>query len=809
MSDTVGRAVLEIVIDDKQYKFALDQIDKRTDETADHIKGIGQNLDFHLLKEFAHGAMEALKVVVEQVIELGERGSEVHDVERAFSALTGRVHETAEGMLGPLREGVKGTISDFELMKMANVALGSGIIKSASDMAVLSTGARALGKATGVDTKEAFDTLTSAIATGRTAHLKQIGLFVDSKVAAEQYAQTLGKAEGDLSQYEKSQALAGATLDALRARFKLIKPDAADFGEMIKAGIAQLHNFRDALSVAVAEAPVLKIGMLALGKAVQDAFGPDRKTLIQDVVGIISELIIFGIKATRVFLDFAQFTVQAFNGLKVVFNAVFEGLFDLSAKLTGALAGMAEKAALLPGILGGPEFKKIGEVLRADATEAANLSKGFADNKEAALSAAQAVQTGFGKADEVLRKVQVAMEANRHATHEAAEEVKRAAPDIAGDTTVPRTLENSRKIQAAYRELQEAIDTTGRVGIDLRLKQLENAQAKEIAGLRELKGLSAKEYEELRALVVEKYKGMADGARAGADEIRDRTTQLQREIAGLQTHGIQARMVELDAARQKEIQGLANLKQRYVGEYTDLVNLVNQKYDALKAKAQEVHISITRFGSVSNDQQRMQATRTLNEAKANYEAMLQSGSATYAELTEARKKYHDAEEALGKLQVKGSMERGMMMAQAASTILTSIFGKSKAAAIAAATIDTAAAVVTSFKNGGGYPWGLIPAAAMLAAGIKQITTIKNQNFKVGTPNLDFMNFGRETPAMLHEDEAVIPKGGGHVLAGEIATSMRGKGDGDQTAEKLDKLIALFERQPAAMARAWKNAQALA
>jgi hypothetical protein len=44
-------------------------------------------------------------------------------------------------------------------------------------------------------------------------------------------------------------------------------------------------------------------------------------------------------------------------------------------------------------------------------------------------------------------------------------------------------------------------------------------------------------------------------------------------------------------------------------------------------------------------------------------------------------------------------------------------------------------------------------------------------FNVGTPALDFMNFGKRTPAELHGEEAVIPRGGGHRLAGEIARGL--------------------------------------
>jgi len=178
----IAEATLVLKVDSKEYNLALSQIPKDADKAATAVKGISQAVDLKIFKELGDAMFSSLQAVVGGIVDLGNRGAQVDDVAGSFEALTAKTGETADMMLGKLREGVVGTLSDYDLMTLANKTLGSGLIKTSADMGVLAAGARTLAKATGETTKEAFDTLTSAMASGRTAALKQVGLFVDSKV---------------------------------------------------------------------------------------------------------------------------------------------------------------------------------------------------------------------------------------------------------------------------------------------------------------------------------------------------------------------------------------------------------------------------------------------------------------------------------------------------------------------------------------------------------------------------------------------------------------------------------------------------
>ena len=60
-----------------------------------------------------------------------------------------------------------------------------------------------------------------------------------------------------------------------------------------------------------------------------------------------------------------------------------------------------------------------------------------------------------------------------------------------------------------------------------------------------------------------------------------------------------------------------------------------------------------------------------------------------------------------------------------------LFKMQKAVALANAIVTLPSAVMKSFDNGGGYPWGLIPAGLMLATGLLQIQKISSAQYQGG------------------------------------------------------------------------------
>lgn len=112
--------------------------------------------------------------------------------------------------------------------------------------------------------------------------------------------------------------------------------------------------------------------------------------------------------------------------------------------------------------------------------------------------------------------------------------------------------------------------------------------------------------------------------------------------------------------------------------------------------------------------------------------------------------------------------------------LAMLRSESKGLAIAAKAGAIAAAIMNTYEGATKAlaklppPFSFFAMGATIAAGLAQVAIIKKTpvGYREGTRDLDFQNFGSRTPTELHGQEAVIPRGSGHRLAGEIAVSLR-------------------------------------
>lgn len=155
---------------------------------------------------------------------LTETIGKTEDLGRAFENIAKAKGLDPTKVLDAMRTGMRGTISDMELMKYANIMMGQGIAKTEEDFYKLANGARVLGKAYGRDLPESMERLTYGISRMSNNRLEELGLNMKISQAYDTYAAKLGKTADKLTMLQKKEAFKGAVM-------KKMTEDIASMGE--------------------------------------------------------------------------------------------------------------------------------------------------------------------------------------------------------------------------------------------------------------------------------------------------------------------------------------------------------------------------------------------------------------------------------------------------------------------------------------------------------------------------------------------------------------------------------------------------
>ena len=810
MADTkIGKAVLELTIDDTQYKFALDKIKSDAKDAADSVRGISQAINLAVWKELGQLAVSALEGVVGEVVKLGERGSDVEDVSHAFEVLSEKTHSTADVMLGALREGVVGTLSDFDLMKAGNRLLGAGFIQTKEDMLTVAEGARMLSKATGTDLASSFETMTKVIASGRAAKLNALGLFVDTTKAAEKFGQAHGVATENLSKFEKASGTAQEVLAQLRQRLAEMGPQAVDFRESIEQAKVRIENFHDALAVAVAMSPVFAAAFSSFADSLTNVFGKNQEEAVANIVHMLEDFSIALVKAGGFGVEAARTILNAWHGLDAGFNMSAQFL----VKYVSVLLKVADTLEAVGVALNLPGFsQKTYAQIRELSVSLEELSGGFKKQANDAVDSAlkqnialDRVKTAFdGLGDAMV----AAQGKSQVAIGKTAAELQRAAAEAR--TLADKELEQRRKIAAEIEKLNADAAIAETTGLQRRLAEIQRDMTTELAKARELTKGVAGAYDTMEKAIVAKYAALSNAAVLQGTKTVEAHRKTVVDLLALTNTSVQQRLAVLQEGERQEIADLQYLQDTNTAEYDKMVGNVRAKYLLMAAAARGSILTQEQAFHALGLKSKDEMQTTAKTAEDAYQQIKNSGVATADQVREA---WLAAEKA--KREATGTAALGMTQSMqdwgsATVSIIGDLGGKHKDAAIAGAIISTYMAVA---KTAASIPWpASIPAkAAALVSGLATVAKIRSSEagFRTGTPGLDFQDFGSQTAMTLHAEEAVIPKGGGHQLAGEIASSLKGGTRTDPQLAHLAKISAGIDNLPNTLKRAVRDGMLLA
>lgn len=222
---------------------------------------------------------------------LGNRGAPLVGLGESFDRLTASVGMSSQALLIDLRKASAGTVSDFDLIRRANMALvgAQGEFGKAfgKNLPKLLEAARAAARATGQDVDYLFQSLVTGIKRASPLLIDNTGIVLKVGEANEALAKALGKSVEELTSEEKQIAVLNATLESGQKLIDSLGGAAETNAEKLSRSSAIITNTFDSLAIAVQPAfgVVLDLVNRVLGAFQSLAVG------IAPILGAISSII--------------------------------------------------------------------------------------------------------------------------------------------------------------------------------------------------------------------------------------------------------------------------------------------------------------------------------------------------------------------------------------------------------------------------------------------------------------------------------------------------------------------------------------
>lgn len=209
MSAEIGNLVVVIQTDSRKFDAGM----SKSKASLDGFTGAARIAAGVLMRDLVRGVTGA-------AIESIKLGARFADLSASFQRLKGATRDEALS-LETLTRATRGTVAEVDLLRAANTGLALGL--PTKELNELFEASQIVGASLGIDTLQAVNSITYGMGRMSVKWLDNLGIVVKADAAYTEYAETLGKTVGELTEAERRMAFNTAAMDALRSKAALLE----------------------------------------------------------------------------------------------------------------------------------------------------------------------------------------------------------------------------------------------------------------------------------------------------------------------------------------------------------------------------------------------------------------------------------------------------------------------------------------------------------------------------------------------------------------------------------------------------------
>lgn len=311
--------VISVEVDSRDAEGKLKVIDSTIKEIGNNSEGAFSKTQASLVTlssvvQLTQVAISALSTGVGTLIGSLDQAGKVEALSRSFDSLQESVGNNADQSLQKFRQTTQGLVSDLDLFTVANKAVLLNLPTEGFQEA--SASAIKLGKAMGIDAKQAIDDFTTGVGRGSVMILDNLGIIVNSEKAYNDYAESIGKTATALTDAEKKFAFATEAYKQITEASKNTAEVTLNASDRFSQLQVTLGNLGTELLIGLANNKELAQSLSELNTVIQSVDVTKLVNGLTSIINVASELISIMVQVGSVISDIPGFISETTASLK-------------------------------------------------------------------------------------------------------------------------------------------------------------------------------------------------------------------------------------------------------------------------------------------------------------------------------------------------------------------------------------------------------------------------------------------------------------------------------------------------------------